>query len=357
MALMFSIKQTGVPIGAHWPARWCRPGAGRRLACRRARGGRRVPDGGRHRAGVAARDRRRPRSGAALFVARTGDAFPHLRQSGAGAQRRHRAHLCGIADRFSPTSSPISPTISATRWWPPGLALSFGNVGGIVGRILWGYVADQTRAPRHVLGFLGLAMAGGGVRCCRLHARLALCAGDGRVPDVRAHRRRLERCRFPTARACRRPAWFFRRGVGWHHVSHVLRRGVLSSAAVRLVHDQLESYRVPFVVFRRAGTGDGCRAIAAGARQALEPGTRTKPRGPFASGGDASLAQIAPHAGMQQLRPRRGAGGIGQRGFRPPAAGASLEASPRRGARRARAGESQFIQREMTYVARRRKLQ
>jgi MFS family permease len=39
-----------------------------------------------------------------------------------------------------------------------GLALSFGNIGGIAGRVFWGFVADRTRAPRLVLGCLGLAM-------------------------------------------------------------------------------------------------------------------------------------------------------------------------------------------------------
>jgi MFS family permease len=39
-----------------------------------------------------------------------------------------------------------------------GLALAFGNFGGIAGRIVWGVVADRTRAPRVVLGILGVAM-------------------------------------------------------------------------------------------------------------------------------------------------------------------------------------------------------
>ena len=40
-----------------------------------------------------------------------------------------------------------------------GLALSLANLGGIGGRIFWGWIADRTRAPRMVLGLLGLAMA------------------------------------------------------------------------------------------------------------------------------------------------------------------------------------------------------
>ena len=40
-----------------------------------------------------------------------------------------------------------------------GLALSIGNFGGIAGRILWGFIADRTRAPRVVLGVLGIVMS------------------------------------------------------------------------------------------------------------------------------------------------------------------------------------------------------
>jgi MFS family permease len=38
-----------------------------------------------------------------------------------------------------------------------GLALTAANVGGIVGRIGWGYVADRRVPPRRLLGILGLA--------------------------------------------------------------------------------------------------------------------------------------------------------------------------------------------------------
>lgn len=41
-----------------------------------------------------------------------------------------------------------------------GLALSLANAGGIGGRVFWGFVADRTRAARVVLGLLGLAMVG-----------------------------------------------------------------------------------------------------------------------------------------------------------------------------------------------------
>lgn len=39
-----------------------------------------------------------------------------------------------------------------------GIALACGNFGGVAGRIGWGMVADRTRAPRTVLGLLGVAM-------------------------------------------------------------------------------------------------------------------------------------------------------------------------------------------------------
>ena len=39
-----------------------------------------------------------------------------------------------------------------------GFALSFANFGGVVGRIGWGWIADRTRNPGLVLGVLGVAM-------------------------------------------------------------------------------------------------------------------------------------------------------------------------------------------------------
>lgn len=41
-----------------------------------------------------------------------------------------------------------------------GLALTAANVGGIIGRVGWGAVADQWIPPRRMLGLLGLAAAG-----------------------------------------------------------------------------------------------------------------------------------------------------------------------------------------------------
>ena len=39
-----------------------------------------------------------------------------------------------------------------------GFALSVANFGGVAGRIVWGWIADRTRSPGLVLGVLGVAM-------------------------------------------------------------------------------------------------------------------------------------------------------------------------------------------------------
>jgi MFS family permease len=44
-----------------------------------------------------------------------------------------------------------------------GLALTAATVGGVVGRIVWGYVADRWLAPRTVLALIGMLAALGGV--------------------------------------------------------------------------------------------------------------------------------------------------------------------------------------------------
>jgi MFS family permease len=43
-----------------------------------------------------------------------------------------------------------------------GLALTATTLGGVVGRIAWGLVADKTSRPQHVLGYIGLAAGA----CC-----------------------------------------------------------------------------------------------------------------------------------------------------------------------------------------------
>jgi MFS family permease len=66
-----------------------------------------------------------------------------------------------------------------------GLGLTIANIGGIVGRIGWGMVADRYVPPRRLLGLLGLAAgAGAGVTATfgpgwPLPAVLAVCAAFG----------------------------------------------------------------------------------------------------------------------------------------------------------------------------------
>lgn len=128
-----------------------------------------------------------------------------------------------------------------------GLALSFANLGGIGGRVFWGFVADRTRAPRVVLGVLGVAMslAAGATAAFGADWSYALVLGVCLAFGITA--------------------------VGWNGVmiSEIARlsppglAGVVSSGstfimfmgvvfyppAFSLLHDAFNSYRVPFVLF------------------------------------------------------------------------------------------------------------
>ena len=128
-----------------------------------------------------------------------------------------------------------------------GLALSFANLGGIGGRVFWGFVADRSRAPRLVLGVLGLAMS------------LAACVTAAFGAD------------WPYALVLGVCLAFGITAVGWNGVmiSEIARlsppgmAGVVSSGstfimfmgvvfyppAFSLLHDAFNSYRVPFVLF------------------------------------------------------------------------------------------------------------
>jgi MFS family permease len=128
-----------------------------------------------------------------------------------------------------------------------GLALAFCNAGGIVGRVLWGFVADRTRAPRTVLGLLGLAMAGASV------ATAAFTAG------------------WPYALLLAVCAIYGVTAIGWNGVliAETVRLSPPGTAALvsggstflmffgvvfyppvfTLLHDLSDSYRLPLVVF------------------------------------------------------------------------------------------------------------
>jgi MFS family permease len=128
-----------------------------------------------------------------------------------------------------------------------GLALSCANAGGIVGRVFWGWVADRTRAARIVLGMLGLAM----VVCSIATATFGSAWPVWLVMGV---------CLAFGATA-----------VGWNGVliSETARlsppgmAGLVSSGSTfimflgvvfyppvfSLLHDAFDSYRVPFAVF------------------------------------------------------------------------------------------------------------
>lgn len=53
-----------------------------------------------------------------------------------------------------------------------GLALSIAQVGGIVGRVLWGWVADQGLGARRMLTLLAAVMAGSSAATALLHSSL-----------------------------------------------------------------------------------------------------------------------------------------------------------------------------------------
>jgi MFS family permease len=128
-----------------------------------------------------------------------------------------------------------------------GIALACGNFGGVAGRIGWGMVADRTRAPRTVLGLLGVAMT------------LAMfgLASLGQS--------------WPTAVVIVICLAFGLTGISWNgvQIAETARlsppglAGVVSGAGTfitflgiilmpplfALVHDATDSYRIPFALF------------------------------------------------------------------------------------------------------------
>ena len=128
-----------------------------------------------------------------------------------------------------------------------GAAMSFANGAGIVGRIIWGAVADRTRAPGIVLGALGVTM---------MLASIGIAAFTNAWPYSLV----LAVCTL-----------FGVSAVGWNgvQISETARLAPPGMAAVvaggstfltfagvlaytglfALLHDVTESWRVPFVVF------------------------------------------------------------------------------------------------------------
>ena len=59
-----------------------------------------------------------------------------------------------------------------------GLIYSSAHAAGIVGRIVWGAVADRWLSPRRMLGLLGVMMAFSGVGVASFQRGLAAAGGD-----------------------------------------------------------------------------------------------------------------------------------------------------------------------------------
>ena len=160
MALMFSIKQTGVPVGAALAGLIVPPltlGFGWRAAALTVAGlclvmafGSQVS----RRELDADRDPKRSLafSGLAqtfrmIFERRALVRNVFMALAYAGLQISFFTYIVAYLN------ASLGYTLVAA-----GLALSCANAGGIVGRVFWGWVADRTRAACVVLGLLGLAM-------------------------------------------------------------------------------------------------------------------------------------------------------------------------------------------------------
>ena len=145
-----------------------------------------------------------------------------------------------------------------------GLALSVANVGGVVARVFWGWVADRTRQPGIVLGALGVGMT---------LASLAIAAFDGGWPYGAV----LAVC-----------ALFGLTAVGWNGVqiaetarlsppgmaavvgggtTFITFTGIMVMPALfSLAHDATDSWRIPFVIFCLPALVMGAVQLAYGRR-------------------------------------------------------------------------------------------
>lgn len=158
MSLVFSIKQTGVPAGAAlagavlpaialvagWRWAFAAIAVAGLAVLAAAQPLRRAMDTGlRHDADVDV--------GSALAAVRRVLRDPHIAPL-------TLLSFAYAATQVSFTSFLVVHLTHALGWSlvAAGFALSAGTIGGVVGRIAWGAVSDRTRAPRAVLGVIGL---------------------------------------------------------------------------------------------------------------------------------------------------------------------------------------------------------
>ncbi len=161
MNLVFSIKQTGVPAGAAL--------AGAALPTFALAAGWRVAFVAVAVLGVAVIAAAQPIR-AALDTGRRADAPVALGHALSRVRRVMRdprlAPLAWISWAYAATQVSLTSFLvvhlTGTLGWSliaAGLALSVATAGGVAGRIVWGIVADRTRAPYAVLGTIGLVSA------------------------------------------------------------------------------------------------------------------------------------------------------------------------------------------------------
>ena len=161
MNLVFSIKQTGVPAGAAL--------AGAALPAFALAAGWRVAFVAVAVLGIVVIAAAQPIR-AALDTGRSADAPVALGHALSRVRRVMRdprlAPLAWISWAYAATQVSLTSFLvvhlTGTLGWSliaAGLALSVATAGGVAGRIVWGIVADRTRAPYAVLGTIGLVSA------------------------------------------------------------------------------------------------------------------------------------------------------------------------------------------------------
>ena len=161
MNLVFSIKQTGVPAGAAI--------AGALLPALALAAGWRGAFAAVAALGVVVIAAAQPIR-AALDTGRRADAPATLGHALSRVRRviadPRLAPLAWISWAYAAAQVSLTSFLvvhlTGTLGWSliaAGLALSVATAGGVAGRVLWGYVADRTRAPFAVLGTTGLVSA------------------------------------------------------------------------------------------------------------------------------------------------------------------------------------------------------